>query len=61
MTDFTCCTSDLQSSLQNAGSLVVAHELLDVACGTQFPDQGLNLSPLHWEHTDLATGLPGKS
>ena len=34
-------TWDLQSSLQHAGSLVTA-------CGIQFPDQGLNLGPLHW-------------
>ena len=26
------------------------------ACGIQFPDQGLNLGPLHWEHRILATG-----
>ena len=34
---------------------------LAVACGTQFPEQGSNLSPLHWEHGVLATGPPGKS
>ena len=32
-----------------------------VARGVQFPDQGSNLSPLHWEHGVLTTGLPGKS
>ena len=26
--------------------------------GSQFPDQGLNLCPLHWEHGVLPTGLP---
>ena len=26
----------------------------------QFPDQGLNLDPLHWEYRVLATGPPGK-
>ena len=26
----------------------------------QFPDQGLNLGPLHWEHEILVTGPPGK-
>ena len=40
MTDFTCCTSDLQSYLQNAGSLVVAHELLDVADSLPVEPQG---------------------
>ena len=29
--------------------------------GTEFPDQGLNLCPLHWQHKVLTTGLPGKS
>ena len=54
-------TLDLQSSLQHAGSLVVACRLLAVACGIQFPDQGLNLGPLHWECGILATGQSGKS
>ena len=36
-------------------------DLLVAACGIQFPDQGLNPRPLHWEHRVLATGLPGKS
>ena len=26
-----------------------------------FPDHGLNLGPLHWEHRVLATGPPGTS
>ena len=34
---------------------------LDVVCGFQFPDQGLNPDPLHWEHGILATGPPGES
>ena len=25
-------------------------------CGIYFPDQGLNLGPLHWEHGGLASG-----
>ena len=29
--------------------------------GSQFPDQGLNLSPLHWKFRVLTTGPPGKS
>ena len=44
--------------------LVVAcriFELLVVACGIWFPEQGLNLDPLQWEHRVLATGPPGKS
>ena len=28
--------------------------------GSQFPDQGLNPCPLHWEHKILTTGPPGK-
>ena len=31
-----------------------------VACGIEFPDQGLNLGPLHGEHGVLATGPPEK-
>ena len=29
--------------------------------GSQFPDQGLNLSSLQWKLGVLTTGLPGKS
>ena len=29
--------------------------------GSWFPDQGLNLGPLHWKHGVLAPGMPGKS
>ena len=29
--------------------------------GSQFPNQGSNLRPLHWQHGFLTTGLPGKS
>ena len=63
--------------LQSAGSVVVARGLgsfcyrvvlqcavcglLVVACGIQFPDQGSNLGPLHWEHRVLTTGPPRKS
>ena len=35
-----------------------------LSCGMwdlNFPDQGLNLDPLHWERGVLATGPPGKS
>ena len=31
------------------------------ACRIQFPDQGLNPGPLHWEYGVLPTGPPGKS
>ena len=44
----------LASWLQFADSLVAA-------CGIWFPDQGLNLGPLRWEHGVLDTGSPGKS
>ena len=65
------------SQLWLAGSLVVAHGLLSCslpvpqlwhansqlqhACGIQFPDQGLNPGPLHWELRVLTTVPPGKS
>ena len=29
--------------------------------GPYFPNQGLNLHPLHWQHGVLTTGPPGKS
>ena len=29
--------------------------------GSQFPNQGLNLCPLHWKHRVLTTGPPEKS
>ena len=35
--------------------------VLVVTCGIQFPYQGANLGPLHWECGVLATGPPGKS
>ena len=38
----------------------MACKLLVAACGIYFPDQGLNLGPLHWESGVLATGPPGK-
>ena len=45
--------------LRHLGSLVVACELLVVTCGIQFPDQGSNPGPLHWECIVLATGHQG--
>ena len=45
----------------HAESLVAACELLVMACGISFPNQGSNLGPLHWERVILATGQPGKS
>ena len=36
-------------------------KLLVEACGIQFPDQGSNLSSLHWKLRALATRPPGKS
>ena len=51
--------------------LVAAHGLFDLchsmwdllSCGMWdvFPEQGLNLGHLHWDHGVLATGPPGKS
>ena len=57
----SCGTGHLWSLLRHASSLVVACELLVAACGIYFPNQGLNLGPLHWECRVLATGPPGKS
>ena len=34
---------------------------LQHACGIQFPDEGSNPGPLHWEHGVLSTAPPGKS
>jgi len=34
---------------------------LVATCRIKFPDQGLNLGPLHWEPGVLTTGPPGKS
>ena len=53
-------TWSLGSSLWHVGSLAVACELLVATCGIQFPDQGSNPGPLHWECGVLATGSPGK-
>ena len=50
-----------RSQLQHTGSLVVACKLLVAAYNIQFPDQGSNLDPLHWEPGVLATGPPVKS
>ena len=36
-------------------------DFLVAACGIQFPDQGLNRGPLHYECRVLAAGPPGKS
>ena len=41
--------------------LVVAFELLVVACGIWFPDQGSNQGALHWKGRVLATIPPNKS
>ena len=38
----------------------VGSSIFVVACGIEFPDQGLNPGPLHGEQRVLATGLPGK-
>ena len=50
----SCGTWDLRFSLRHAGSLVAS-------CRIQFPNQGLNPGPLHWDHEILATGPLGKS
>ena len=40
---------------------VVACKLLIAACSIQFPDQGSNPGPLHWECGVSTLGPPGKS
>ena len=69
MLGLSCGMRDLLSSLQHVesfqfrheGSLVVAYELLFVACRIQFHDQGSNPGPKHWEHRILASRSSGKS
>ena len=41
--------------------LAAVCKLLVATRGLQFPDQGSNPGPLHWEHGVLATGQPVKS
>ena len=52
--------TNLESRLA-ASFLVEACQLLVVACGVYFPDQGLHLGLLDWELGVLATGPPEKS
>ena len=40
---------------------VAACRVFIAACRIQFPDQGSNPGPLHWERGVLTTGPPGKS
>ena len=49
--DFLVVASEIFLNSFACKFLVVAHEIY-------FPDQGLNLGPLHWEGGVLATGLP---
>ena len=52
-------TQDLRCHMWDL--LVVACRIFVAACEVQFPDQGQNTGPLHWEHGVLTTGPPGKS
>ena len=45
----------------HAEYLVAAGELLVVAQGSWFPDQGSHPGPLHWEHGALVMGPLGTS
>ena len=40
---------------------VATCELFAAVCGIQFPNQGSNPGPLHWELEVLATGPPRES
>ena len=53
----------LQVLVVARGTFIVAwgNPQLWHACGIQFPDQGSNWGPLHWECGVLPTGPPGKS
>ena len=53
-----------EKTQEAAGRLLLfmwLQQILVAACGIQFPDQGSNPDPLHWEQGVLATGPPGKS
>ena len=54
-------SNSAKSQLQHTGSLIAAGELLVVASGIQFPNQGSNPGSLHQEHRVLATGSPEMS
>ena len=54
-------TETMFSSFKKKYLFLWLSQVLVAACGIQFPDQGLNPSPLHWELGVLATGPPGKS
>ena len=61
-------TQNSQNNLENEGNIISAiflnclfYQVLVVACGIKFPEQGSNLGPLHWEHGILAIGPTGKS
>ena len=66
--DLRCCVWDLLVAACGllscgvwASQLQHADSQLRHACRIQFPDQGSNLGPLHWERGVLPTGPPGKS
>ena len=60
---FVCAGSQLQHSESLIFVAACRHLFFFffAAYGIQFPDQGLNSGPLHWECRVLVTGLPGKS
>ena len=45
----------------NSFLFIWLHRVLAVVCGIQFPNQGSNPGPQHWEMRVLATGPPGQS
>ena len=53
--------AELDPSCSTWVLLVLCRTLLVATCEIQFPDQGSNPGPRHWEHRALATGPPGKS
>ena len=56
-----CGTQDLHCGMRDLFFSYGMRDLLVVACGIQFPDQGWNLGPPHWECGVLTTGPPRKS
>ena len=54
------CHFKIFISLSALGLSCSTWDLSVVSCGVSFPDQGLNLGSLHWEHGISATGPLGK-
>ena len=61
---FQSCKDGKIRSYENFLKIFIYLAAPALSCGMQnfqFPNQGSNLGPLHWEHGVLAAGPPGKS